>query len=104
MVQTRPTKLGAASLVVLVRGFNGQIEELYHGEGPISTLPVENKWKYGTVLEHRLPLWGTDASGMFIEVIVAPYPDYGVWRCVTAFPMSAATRKAYLKRIKRVRV
>ena len=80
-----------------------QVEEVYYGEGPFPTLVPENKRKYGSVLEHRYRLWGTDASGTCIEAVVAPYPDYGIWRCVTAFPMSTSTKKAYLKRIKRVR-
>ena len=55
----------------------------------------------GKSAEYRYRLWGTDASGFCIEAIVAPYPDYGLWRCVTAFPMSDATKKAYFKRIKK---
>jgi hypothetical protein len=43
---------------------------------------------------------GRDASGMYIEAIIAPYPEYGLWRCVTAFPMSPSTQKAYLRRTK----
>ena len=80
-----------------------QVEEVYYGEGPFPTLALENKREYGSVLEYRYRLWGTDASGTCIEAVVAPYSDYGIWRCVTAFPMSTSTKKAYLKRIKRVR-
>jgi hypothetical protein len=80
-----------------------QIEEVYYGEGPLPTLAIRNKKKYGTVTEERLRLWGTDASGVFIEAIIAPYPEYGLWRCVTAFPMSTSTRKAYLRRIGRLK-
>ncbi|MBW1982495.1 MAG: hypothetical protein JRJ12_14880 [Deltaproteobacteria bacterium] len=80
-----------------------QVEEVYYSEGPFPTLALKNKRKRGSVLEYRYRLWGTDASGNCIEVIVAPYPEYGLWRCVTAFPMSTSTRKAYLKRIKRIR-
>ena len=78
-----------------------QVEEMYYGEGPLPTLALENKKKRGLVEEYRYRLWGTDASGMCIEAIIAPYADYRVWRCVTAFPMSPSTRKAYLKRAKR---
>jgi len=78
-----------------------QVEEVYYGEGPFPTLAVKNKKKDKKSLEYRYRLWGTDASGKFIEAIIAPYPEYGIWRCVTAFPMSASTKKAYLKRIKK---
>jgi hypothetical protein len=78
-----------------------QVEEVYYSEGPFPTLAVRNKKKRGKSTEHRYRLWGTDASGFCIEVIVAPYSDYGLWRCVTAFPMSDSTKKAYLKRIKK---
>ncbi|MEW6184911.1 MAG: hypothetical protein AB1585_04125 [Thermodesulfobacteriota bacterium] len=77
-----------------------QIEELYYGEGPHPTLALKNKKKRGKG-EERYRLWGTDATGFFIEAVVAPYPDLGCWRCVTAFPMSLKTRKVYLKRIKK---
>jgi hypothetical protein len=77
-----------------------QVEEVYYGEGPFSTLAVKQKKKRVKSNEYRYRLWGTDASGICIEAIVAPYPEYGVWRCVTAFPMSNTTRKAYLKRVK----
>jgi len=80
-----------------------QIEELYYGEGPLPTLALENKRRHGPVLEYRYRLWGTDSSGACIEAIIAPYPDYGAWRCVTAFPMSPSTRQAYLKRVERIR-
>ncbi|MDY6989241.1 MAG: hypothetical protein SWQ30_14420 [Thermodesulfobacteriota bacterium] len=78
-----------------------QVEEVYYSEGPFPTLAVKNKRKRGKASEYRYRLWGTDASGLCIEVIVAPYPEYGLWRCVTAFPMSHSTKKAYLKRIKK---
>lgn len=81
-----------------------QVEELYYGEGPLPTLALENKKKHGSAVEYRYRLWGADASGTCIEAIVAPYPDYGLWRCVTAFLMSTSTRKAYWKRIKRIRI
>jgi uncharacterized DUF497 family protein len=80
-----------------------QVEELYYVEGPLPTLALENKRKYGSVAEYRYRLWGTDASGNCIEAVIAPYPAYGAWRCVTAFPMSPSTRKAYLKRVKRIK-
>jgi len=78
-----------------------QVEEVYYGEGPYPTLAVKNKRQGGRGTEFRYRLWGTDASGIFIEAVIAPYPDYGVWRCVTAFPMAPSTRKAYLRRVKR---
>ena len=78
-----------------------QIEEVYYGEGPYPTLALKNKEKRGRTPEYRYRLWGTDASGIFIEAIIAPYPEYGLWRCVTAFPMSPATQRAYLRRIKK---
>ncbi len=78
-----------------------QIEEVYYGEGPYPTLALKNEKKKGRIAEYRYRLWGTDASGAFIEVIVAPYPEYGLWRCVTAFPMSPSTQKVYLRRVKK---
>jgi len=42
-----------------------------------------------------------DVSGNLLEVIVAAYPDSGVWRCVTAYSMSTAARLAYRRRIRR---
>jgi hypothetical protein len=78
-----------------------QVEEVYYHEGPFPTLAVQNRKKRGKSTEYRYRLWGTDASGFCIEAIVAPYPDYGLWRCVAAFPMSDATMKAYFKRIKK---
>lgn len=78
-----------------------QVEEVYYSEGLLPTLAVRNKRKRGRSTEYRYRLWGTDASGVFIEAIVAPYPKYGLWRCVTAFPMSSSTRLSYLKRIRK---
>jgi hypothetical protein len=78
-----------------------QIEELYYAEGPFPTIALENKKKHGSVTEYRYRLWGADASGFCIEAIIAPYAEHGVWRCVTAFPMSTSTKKAYLQRVKR---
>jgi hypothetical protein len=78
-----------------------QVEEVYYSEGPFPTLVIKNKKKRGKFTEYRYRLWGTDASGFCIEVIVAPYPRYGLWRCVTAFPMSDSTKKIYFKRIKK---
>ena len=78
-----------------------QVEEVYYGEGPFPTLAVKQKKERGKSDEFRYRLWGTDASGTCIELIVAPYPEYGVWRCVTAFPMSNTTQKAYIKRIEK---
>lgn len=79
-----------------------QVEEVYYGEGPLPTLGVRvsARWPSGSS-EDRYRLWGTDASGRFLEVIVAPYPRLGVWRCVTAYPMSKAARRAYLRRFQR---
>jgi hypothetical protein len=78
-----------------------QVEEVYYGEGPYPTLAFKNKRKYAPRTEYRYRLWGVDASGHFIEAIIAPYSSYGVWRCVTAFPMSLSTQKAYLRRLKK---
>jgi uncharacterized DUF497 family protein len=78
-----------------------QVEEVYYGEGPYPTFALKNKKKRGRVTEYRYRLWGTDVSGTFIESIIAPYPEFGIWRCVTAFPMSHTTQKAYLRRIKK---
>jgi len=78
-----------------------QVEEVYYNEGPFPTLAVKSKKKRGKSTEYRYRLWGTDASGLCIEAIVAPYPEYGLWRCVTAFPMSDSTKKTYFKRIKK---
>ena len=76
-----------------------QVEETYYGEGPLPTLALKNKRKGQRSKEYRYRLWGTDVSGTFIEAIIAPYPEHGIWRCVTAFPMSQGTKKAYLKRV-----
>jgi hypothetical protein len=78
-----------------------QVEELYYGEGPFQTLALKNKKRKGRSTEYRYRLWGTDASGFCIEAIIAKYPEYGLWRCVTAFPMSDSTKSAYFKRIKK---
>ena len=78
-----------------------QVEEVYYNEGPFPTFALKNKKKRGKFTELRYRLWGTDASGLFIEAIVAPYPEYGVWRCVTPFPMSPATKKVYIRRLKK---
>jgi uncharacterized DUF497 family protein len=78
-----------------------QVEELYYGEGPFPTLAVKTKKRRSRATEYRYRLWGTDASGVYIEAIIAPYPQYRLWRCVTAFPMSSSTQKAYLRRIKK---
>jgi len=78
-----------------------QVEEVYYGEGPFPTLAVKQKRKQIKSAEYRYRLWGTDSSGTCIELIVAPYPQFGIWRCVTAFPMSNTTKRAYFKRIKK---
>ena len=78
-----------------------QVEEVYYNEGPFPTLALRTKKRKPRVAEYRYRLWGTDASGMCIEAIIAPYPEYGLWRCVTAFPMSPSTQKAYFRRIKK---
>jgi len=78
-----------------------QVEELSYSEGPFPTLAIQNKKKRGKSTEYRYRLWGADASGFCIEAIIAPYPDYGLWRCVTAFTMWVSTKKAYFKRIKK---
>ncbi len=76
-----------------------QVEEVYYSEGPFPTFAVKNRKKSGKSIEFRYRLWGTDSSGLCIEVIVAPYPQYGLWRCVTAFHMSDSTKRVYFKRI-----
>ena len=79
-----------------------QVEEVYYGEGPLPTLGVVQSARHpGALRERRYRLWGTDASGRFLEVIVALFPRPGIWRCVTAYPMSNAGRRAYLRRIRR---
>ena len=78
-----------------------QVEEVYYCEGPYLTLALKNKKKKGRLTEYRYRLWGTDASGLCIEAMVAPYPEYGLWRCVTAFPMSPSTPRSYLRRLKK---
>jgi len=77
-----------------------QVEELYYNEGPHPTIAMKNKKRYSRLTEYRLRLWGTDACGNCLEAVIAPYPEHGLWRCVTAFPMSLTTRKAYFRRIK----
>jgi hypothetical protein len=78
-----------------------QVEEVYYGEGPFPPLALKTIQKGGRFTEYRYRLWGTDASGVYIEAIIAPYPEYRLWRCVTAFPMSPSTQKTYLRRIKK---
>ncbi len=78
-----------------------QVEEVYYGEGPFPTLALKTEKRRSRVTENRYRLWGTDASGMHIEAIIAPYPEYGLWRCVTAFPMSPSTQKACLRRTRK---
>jgi hypothetical protein len=78
-----------------------QVEEVYYGEGPFPTLALKNKKKRGKSMEYRYRLWGIDGSGLCIEVIIAPYPEYGIWRCVTAFPMLNTTKKNYHRRLKK---
>ena len=77
-----------------------QVEEVYYGESPFPTLALKNKKRRGKSMEYRYRLWGTDVSGLCIEVIIAPYPEYGIWRCVTAFPMLNTTKKNYCRRLK----
>ena len=78
-----------------------QVEEVYYSEGPFPTLALRNKKRRGNITEYRYRLWGSDASGLCIQAVVAPFPEYGIWRCVTAFPMSPHTRKTYFRRINR---
>ena len=78
-----------------------QVEEVYYGEGPYPTLVLKSKVKRSQRKEYRFRLWGTDASGTLIEAIIAPYPEYGLWRCVTAFPMPPAIQKLYLRKAKK---
>ncbi len=78
-----------------------QVEEVYYGEGPYPTLALKNRKQRGRLTEYRYRLWGTDAKGLWIEAIIAPYREYGVWRCVTAFPMSPSSEKAYFGRLKK---
>lgn len=79
-----------------------QVEEVYYGEGPLPTLGVRRAARRPSrSRERRYRLWGTDAAGTFLEVIVALFPRLGVWRCVTAYPMSNAARRAYLRRVRR---
>jgi len=77
-----------------------QVEELYYNEGLYPTIAVKNKKKHSRLTKYRFRLWGTDACGHSLEAIIAQYPEYGLWRCVTALSMSETTRKAYLRRIK----
>jgi len=77
-----------------------QVEELYYGEGIYPPLATKNTRSKGSAHEYRYRLWGSDAAGTFIEAVIAPFPDFKIWRCVTAFPMSAATKKLYLRRVK----
>ena len=76
-----------------------QVEEVYYSEGPFPTVALRKKRPHGKEIRYRI--WGTDAAGSFIETVVAIFPAYGVWRCVSAYEMSATTKKAYLKRVKR---
>jgi hypothetical protein len=77
-----------------------QIEEVYYGEGPYPSLVVQvNRRQPSHRPELRLLIWGTDSSGNFLEVVVAPRPERNVWRCVTAVPMRPDKRRSYLKRV-----
>ena len=78
-----------------------QVEEVYYSEGLYPTLALKNKRKRGRLTEYRYRLWGTDATGLCIEAIIAPYREFGVWRCVTAFPMSPSTQRAYWRRLRK---
>jgi hypothetical protein len=78
-----------------------QVEEVYYGEGPFPTFAVQKTRKRPQRRPKlRYHLWETDSAGSFLEVIVAAYPERGVWRCVTARVMSESTRKAYLKKVR----
>ena len=76
-----------------------QVEEVYYSEGPFPTVALKKKRPHGKEIRYRL--WGTDATGTFIKAVIAVFPQYGFWRCVTAYEMSGTTRKAYLKRVRR---
>lgn len=79
-----------------------QVEEVYYSEGPLPTLGLRLRARRpSTTRESRYRLWGTDAAGTYLEVIVAGFPKVGVWRCVTAYPMSQSARRAYVRRIRR---
>ena len=76
-----------------------QVEEVYYSEGILATVAVKKQRTAGR--EFRYRLWGTDAAGNYIEVIIAIFPQYGVWRCVTAYRMNQGAKKAYMKRVRR---
>ena len=77
-----------------------QVEEIYYGEGIYPTLAMKNVRSKGSAHEYRFRLWGCDAGGTFLEAVIAPFPDFKIWRCVTAYPMSSSTKKIYLRRVK----
>ena len=76
-----------------------QVEELYYSEGVFPTIVGRNKCPRGKEIRYRL--WGTDAAGNYIEAIIAIFPRYGVWRCITACRMTQGSMKAYLKKVRR---
>ena len=45
-----------------------QVEELYYNDGPLPTLAIRNKRQRGRLTEYRYRLWGTDASGFFMDL------------------------------------
>jgi len=47
-----------------------QVEEVYYSEGPFPTLVIKHKKKHIKSGDYRYSLWGTDASGTCIKVIV----------------------------------
>ena len=81
-----------------------QVEEVYYGEGTYPSLLIQaNRQRPHHRPELRWLIWGTDSKGNFLEVVVAPRPQRGVWRCVTALPMRADKRRSYLNRIRKQR-
>jgi uncharacterized DUF497 family protein len=78
-----------------------QVEELYYGEGPYPTLAITSKKKIGRRSEYRYRLWGTDAYCFCMEAIIAPFPEFRIWRCVTALSMTPSTQRIYFRRLKK---
>lgn len=77
-----------------------KVEEVYYNEGPYRSLVVQvNRQRPAHRPELRLLVWGTDSAGNFLEVVIAPKPERGIWRCVTALPLREDKRRSYLRKV-----
>lgn len=49
------------------------------------------------IRERRWAVFGETCDGRYLVAIVAPYPERGVWRAVTARSMGTQAKRRYLK-------